>query len=448
MQSNNSNKSSINPSSTQLKRSALSLLLLCSVGFSACGIDHRPQYKNKTFGRVATPEAPELPVIEPPQGETPKEPIVPKPDPVIEPEDPRDPPPQPEPPINEVLGHYSFMGYFNLETVHRITKGNGHQDGRVTSGGTLDNIIAELLAFVLGPDPEERLSMQVTMTGEDSSVIKQFGKTEGGDRISELKGEESQSGTQLLDWVMPNDEKSVDCPTPFICIKRMVWQPQTGKPLTYCYRDMASKKTALIPYSANPHFSTEAFQRAIGRGIQSRPIEVVKLDGIVSCEDEDTIVRDVKPVVYNVSLGSLLDQNAPKFMRVATFTRLFANVEIILKFSLYNPDTGKLYVPSKGPYIDQLTRLNSKMRFFINNTENVIVKIEQTIQQELRTEDPETVIRNIARKYGTGAAKLARLALVFDRDTQGIQLVHSFEFCTHLDVIQNPYNHCTGRFQR
>jgi hypothetical protein len=32
-----------------------------------------------------------------------------------------------------------------------------------------------------------------------------------------------------------------------------------------------------------------------------------------------------------------------------------------------------------------------------------------------------------------------------ENNIEGIQVNYSFEFCTHLSVIKNPYNHCTGQ---
>ena len=118
-------------------------------------------------------------------------------------------------------------------------------------------------------------------------------------------------------------------------------------------------------------------------------------------------------------------------------------MEVSIQYSLYHSSRKQPYLPKEGPYIDQLTRLNSQMKFFLNTSEHVMVKLERTVQSPLKLEGSQ-IADAIRETYGDAAAYLAELLFPKDGDTMGAQLIYSFEFCTHLGVIENPFNHCTG----
>ena len=353
---------------------------------------------------------------------------------------------EPEAPSNQMLSHYGFGGYFNLGTVHRILRGSDEINGEISTGGLLDDMLSGVLSLVIGEDTRETLKMLIRQNGEGRNTVQQAAITEGGDNIAAIKGDESQSGVQYLDWVLGDSERSAQCPRPFVCIDRMVWSPNSGNTMTYCYRDPITKQRLAIPYSANPHFSAEAFAIIIGRGIKSKPIDVVSHPGNVSCDDKNVETRAIRQVVYKLSLGGLHDQRRPGFLKKAIHRGLVADAEVIIDYSLYHPTLKQPYLPKHGPYIDQLTRLNSRMKFFTSDKEHVMVKIERTVQSPLKLEGSQ-ITEFFREAYGDWAATAVGLIFPADSDTEGAQMVYTFEFCTHLGVVRNPFNHCTGRVE-
>jgi hypothetical protein len=399
------------------------------MSLSSCGIDQEPRWKDKNFGELdqSAPET-NLP-LPPPDRQLPPE---------ADPETPE--------PNNQLLSYFGFNGYFNLDTIHRITRGTDEINGEVSEGGVLDNLLSKIIGTIIGENTRETLSLMTRRNGEGRNSIQQVGTTEGGDKIAAIKGDESQSGIQFLDWVLGNSKRASHCPTPFICIDRMVWSPASGSTMTFCYRDPDTKERIAIPYSVNPHFSSESFANAIGRGIQSKPFEVVSHPGNVSCDETQVETRDVRLVIYKLTLGALGDQRRPGFLKKAIHRPLSADTEVILNYSLYHPTMNQPYLPKRGPYIDQMTRLNSRMKFFINDAEHVMVKIERTVQSPLKFEGSK--ITDFFREaYGEWTGDAVAQVFPSEGDTEGAQMVYTFEFCTHLGVVKNPFNHCTGRVE-
>jgi hypothetical protein len=391
----------------------------------SCGIQKKPHYSDKTFGQERQTE--DLPMDE----ENANGPRTPETE---------------EPPAayDQLLSHYGFSGYFNMNTVHRIVRGSDEINGEISAGGVYDSMLASLLTSIVGEPVKETLEMVVRQSNSDHNLVTQKVETTGGDNIAIFKGEESQSGTQYLDWVLPSSEKQNNCPDAFVCIERMVWVPVSGETMTYCYRDPKTKKSISIPYSPNSQFSADAIAEAIGSGITSRPIEVYVHPGKVNCDDQNLEVRDRRFIIYKLSQGNLADQNQEGFLRKAIHRSLNADMELIIEFSLYHPELRQPYLPKQGPFIDQLTRLNSKMKFYLNSVDHVIMKLERTVQSPFSLEG-SAIADAIRETYGEVAAYIAEILFPKDGDTKGVQIVYSFEFCTHLGVIQNPFNHCTGK---
>jgi len=395
-------------------------------GLACCGVDRKPHYPDKTFGQGKNQTDTSEDANGPGRGENPS---------------------QPE---NTTLGFYSFNGYFDLNSVRRMLRGDENSDGQVSEGGITDSLVATALSFIIGESSEEKLAMRVQQTAAAQNSVSQNVHTAGGDAISEFKGEGTQSGTQDLDWALQQEALGVSggtaCPKPFVCISRMVWRPVSGETMTYCYRDYASKKPMVIPYSANSNFTAEAFRAALGNGYTSQPIEVISHPGDVACHHEDNTVLDVNLVTYHLSVGSSGDQNKPDFLQRAVHSPLKSDNEIIVEYSLYDAQRGRSYVPKTGPYIDQRTRLNSRMRFFTNSDEHVIVKIERTVTSSVKLEP--SLIADFARNaYGSAIGGTFDYFAAKEFDMEGIQLNYYFEFCTHLAVVKNPMNHCTGKTQ-
>jgi hypothetical protein len=396
----------------------------------SCGIDKKPHYHDKNFGRTSDD------VTESGDNETTVDPSNPEMDPPADRE--------PESPKDKLLSHYGLMGRFNMDSVHRMFRGADTVNGQISTGGALDDALSQLLGFVIGEHTRESLEMTIRQNGEGQNIVTQDANSGGGDNISTLKGEESQSGVQIIFWALPGNPLSASCPGPFVCAERIVWVPKSGGTMTYCYRDHGTKKPIVIPYAPNPHFSVEAYKDAIGDGLRSTPIEVVTHPGNVACDNPEIETRDVNLVSYQIKLGDASAQHKPGFLQRAIFKPLKVDAEVIVDYSLWNDALSIAYLPKTGPYIDQLARLNSRMRYFVNSSEHAFVKIDRTVQSPMKLEG-SVVTDFIRQTYGTIAADLVDYIFPRENDVEGVELIYSFEFCSHLGVVANAFNHCTGR---
>jgi len=394
-----------------------------AISVVACGVEKKPHYSDKTFGQG--------PTTAPNEGSGNG--------------DSRD---SAEETGNPTLLHQAFGGYFDLNSVRAIYYGLDPRNGQVSEGGVIDGIIATGLSFMVSEDSKETLEMIVNQQNTETNVVKQHVQTDGGDALMSFKGEsESQSGTQTLEWALSNDETSGvvnTCPKTFVCLKRMIWRPTSGKTKTYCYRDHATKKPVTIPYSANSNFSREAYQAAIGDGLTSKPIDVITRPGDVSCDDPEAVTLDINQVVYQLSLGDMSAPAHPDFIRRAKVEPLNVDNEVVINYSLYDPSNRAPYTPKKGPFIDQLTRLNSKLRFFMNSSEHVIVKLETTVTSPFRFGTSSTA-QFLKDAYGSSIGDSFAALTGQENNIEGIQINYAFEFCTHKSMVKQPLNHCTGQ---
>lgn len=386
---------------------------------NACGVDERPHYPDKRFGQgPGDPDADGTGTDD------------------VSSE-----------PANQTLLHQEFTGYFDLTSVRAIYYGEDPNNGHVSQdNGLIDNAIGTALSFIIPGDAKEKLEMLVQQQSKEIKAVTQTVQTDGGDALSKFKGEDPQSGSQFLEWVVGSGQTSsgTQCPKTFVCIKRMVWKPSTGKPFTYCYRDYATKAPVAIPYSANSNFTKEAYERAIGKSYVSKPIEVTSHPGEVACDDPEKITHDVNTVTYKLSLGDLSSQASPDFHRKATNKPIKADTEVVIEHRLHDVQRDQPYIPKKGPFIDQRTRLNSKIKFFLNSSEHVVTKIERTVMSPFKFGTTSTV-QFLRDAYGETVSGAFSALTGPENNIEGIQVNYSFEFCTHLSVIKNPYNHCTGQ---
>lgn len=415
---NKTPKSSLLVSLTCL--SALSLAL-----FNGCGIDENPHYPTKRFGQST--------------------------DTLADIEDTSDiggSESSPEP-ANQTLLHQKFAGYFDLTSVRAVYYGEDPHNGHISGdNGLIDNAIGTALSFIIPSNATETLEMHVKQQSSTVKSVTQAVHTDGGDALSNFKGEDSQSGTQQLDWTTAqpasNQIDVTHCPKTFVCINRMIWKPKTGKTFTYCYRDHATKTPVSVPYSANSNFTKEAYEAAIGSGYTSKPIDVTSHPGEVSCDDPEKITYDVTPVTYKLSLGNLTSQADADFHRRAIHKPLKADTEVIIEYRLHDMRRGEPFIPKRGPYIDQRTRLNSKIKYFVNSSEHVITKLERTVMSPFKFGTTWTT-QFLRDAYGEAVSGAFSSVMGPENDIEGLELKYSFEFCTHLSLIENPYNHCSGQ---
>jgi hypothetical protein len=403
---------------------------LVACGISSCGLNKKEHYPGKTFGKTTEDQTPEAADPQPDLPPPDSEPTVPQ--------DPEDP----VIPTDQVLSHYGFGGSFNLATTRRIFRGaDSDRNGSISTGGALDTLAAKALKYVIGDQTAnvESLSMLIQQNGVGHNTVTQKVITAGGDNISQFKHEDTQSGTQIIDWALTGTAVSASCPRQFVCIERMAWVPKSGTSKTYCYVDRETQTPVSIPYSPNSNYSKEAFAIALGAGLTSRPIDVIAHPGNVKCDAPDLEIRDRKPVQYKLTMGT----RSISGMIRATHRPLPSDAEIVIEYSLLGGESLTPYLPKTGPYIDQLTRLNSKVSYFINSEKHVMVKIERTVLSPLKLEG-SAIADYMRENYGQWAAWAFEWAFPAHNDTEGVQLLYSFEFCTHLSVVPNYYNHCTG----
>ena len=204
------------------------------------------------------------------------------------------------------------------------------------------------------------------------------------------------------------------------------------------------QKTSHNTLQCEFQLSREAYQAAIGDGLTSKPIDVITRPGDVSCDDPEAVTLDINQVVYQLSLGDMSAPAHPDFIRRAKVEPLNVDNEVVINYSLYDPSNRAPYTPKKGPFIDQLTRLNSKLRFFMNSSEHVIVKLETTVTSPFRFGTSSTA-QFLKDAYGSSIGDSFAALTGQENNIEGIQINYAFEFCTHKSMVKQPLNHCTGQ---
>lgn len=416
----------------------------------SCGIDKEPHYdEEKTFGRdpVVLPLSnptpmPPPPILPAPPTETP----APSPEPGVE-----------EPPLTtgrDMLGSFKLLGYFDSRSASRIVRGSG-SDGEVVNDGLLDPALKGLLALLTRDDSHETLDMTIQENGYTRASVVQKAHTANGDFLSGLIGAEGQSGTQTLDWALAQDSEERECPQPFICVDRILWKPEQGKTWTYCFSDRDSNKSLAVPYAPNPQFGLDAFKDTIpSEGRRSKTFWMTSHPGLVSCEDPQRFTWRRDLFQWKLSLGDKSATRQRDFLKKAIHKPLKVDAEVVVEFGLFNPDLNRTYQPKGPPFIDQISRLNTKTRYFISTANHTFVKIERTVQTPLEL-SLAGVLTTLADDRGgllsqliTGAATGLRELFSSDSSTTGLQVNYLFEFCGHKAASGDLYDHCTGRVVR
>jgi hypothetical protein len=415
------------------------------LALTSCGIDSSQHFGEKTFGQTPTvnvDDAPRTPPTPKPKQNDPETP------PVTPPVEPQPDPKPSEEKYDQVLSDFNFQGHFNFDSARRILRGPDAVHGEISQGGTIDYFLKQFLGYLTGDRSDEYLNMKIQQHSKGLNDVAQVGKSDGGDRISKFKKDPSQSGTQKIDWQLPSADSKNTCPSPFICAARIVWIPLDGATNTFCYRDHDTKEFISIPYNANPNFGSDAYKSVIGDGLDSSPFEVIKYVGEAKCGDPSAAILDVRLVTYKLALGNLSDTGRSDFLQIAVHKPLTATTEVVIDYSLFDSITGQNYLPKHGPFIDEAAHLNSRMKFFINDAEHTMVKIDRTVQSTMPLEGSQ-IAKFLRDTYGSWfpLAWVAERLLPPGNDTEGVQINYSFEFCTHLSVIKNPYNHCTGQVE-
>jgi hypothetical protein len=394
---------------------------------AGCGVSTSPHYEGeKTFGRTSEVdphadsdmEGSDIEETDHQSDPIPPSPIDPEPvtndeeTPVID---------EPTTSGHDLLGHYSFKGYFEVDTLARIIDGRGIE-GELVSDSFLDSMVKGYFENVTNVEGPETLDLVTNEDGRGRQKVEQIGHTTKGDRVNETNNNsESQSGKQTLYWNLDQDFLAASgCPKTFVCVDRITWQPERGDEWTYCFYDKESKKPIAVPYSPNTHFGPEAFKAALGpTGEVRRKFIISKHSGLHSCDSPDrtTLTRHV--LEWKLSLGNLIPSREPGFLKLAKYRPLIPDTEVSISYQPYSESLGRSYQPRKAPFIDQMSRFNSKIQYFLNSKEHVFVKMIRTVQAP--TSGLSTWIAN------------------------GMQVNYVFEFCTHKAIVEDPVNHCKTR---
>lgn len=392
---------------------------ILALTIASCGIDNGNHYgpDNKTFGQDKSQNQELTHPTPRPRVATPT-PTPAQPTPTVSPT----PPPTTElpPPStgDALLSEESLAGYFDIKSLKRIVRGPG-AEGTFSSDSIMDSALRGIFGKIVKNDSVEFLDVLIREEGEGRQVVLENAITGGGDRLAELqKTGETKSGMQKLHWVLGEHG---NCPKTFICADRIEWHPVHGQLWTYCFKDMITDKAIVVPYAPNPNFGPESFAASIPNGaIESQPFIMTKHPGSVKCDQAHIITQDRQLIQWKVSIGNLNDSRQPNFYRKAKFEPLTPDTEIVVEYGRYSEDLGRRYQPKQAPFIDDISRFNSKVRYFLNSQEHALAKVILTVQSPI--------------------------SVPMSSDTTGVQVDYVQEFCFSRDVGkgEKSYNHCTG----
>ncbi|MCX6126125.1 MAG: hypothetical protein NTV34_15445 [Proteobacteria bacterium] len=421
------------------------------LSLTSCGVQDGPHYQEqKDFGRdpVATPLVTEETRTEAPpeiaKTSVPKHTAA-----EIEEKLPVEPPSTSG---HDLLGHYNFKGYFDSSSVARIVNSSG-SDGEITDSGIFDPILKGLFDLLTSDESNETLNILTHEDGHTKQAVTQKAHTENGDFLSYLKGDDAQSGTQILDWLLATTDSVSECPRPFICVDRIQWQSEDHSEWTYCFQNPDTKSQVVVPYGPNSQFGLEAFKAALPKGsLKGTPVVMIKHPGLVSCDNPNVETRSRQLIQWKISMGDLSRARKPGFLKKAIYKPIAPDAEIVIEYQPFNSRLSRGWQPKKPPFIDQVSRFNTKVRYFLNSQERSIVKIERTVQSPM-VNPVELATTSLRKTYaGTFFASLIDQAITglqnifsMHENTTGLQVTYSFEFCGHRAANADRFDHCTGR---
>lgn len=413
--------------------SRISFVTIAALALAGCGVESDSHYNqdDKTFGHDKPPPRPTIQALAPtPQSTTAPAvatatptptatPIVPTPTPDPVPTEPDEPPPSSG---HDVLSRESFSGYFNSKALRRIVKGTGDEATFSDMRSFAEQGFTFLFKKLTADESNEKLDMLVREDGDVRQIVSQTVSTAGGDKVAKTNGQkETKSGMQQLFWMLGGQG---DCPRVFVCVDKIQWTPKEGQSWTYCFKDLKTDGPISVPYAPNPNFGPGSFKSAIPEGsILSKPFYMTRHPGLVACDDTRilTLARDL--IQWRVAIGNLNDTRSPDFFRKATHTPLVPDTEIQVEYSLYSEKLQRGYLPPQGPYLNDISRFNRKSRYFLDSKEHALAKITLTMQTSF-----DSVLPGL-------------------RDSSGLEVEYTQEFCKHVDDNAPQLNHCTGKME-
>lgn len=237
-----------------------------------------------------------------------------------------------------------------------------------------------------------------------------------------LVGGESESGTQILERLVGNDEIPGACPTSAICIRSMVWKPNNGNIKTYCYRDALTGQPTLLPYAPAPNFPARDAKKAAG---SYGPFRVETYDGTVDCAAQGF---NQKPAETHKVMIRFIFNSKPKFeyaVKKRNFTKADYSVRVLVD------KLGKESVLNEQPYVDAITRMQAESEYFISSSEKSLLKVIKRTRKSINFPGDNTWIGSLVRGFNSVSP------------ITGIMMDIHAEFC--MDMMDHAFeNHCNA----
>lgn len=237
--------------------------------------------------------------------------------------------------------------------------------------------------------------------------IQLFGKQTYGDEVSGVSnliqegvsstadlgvhfGGESESGQQILERMVGNDDVEGACPTAAVCIRSMHWIPTNGATRTYCYSDPETGESTLFPYAPAPNFPAKDAELASG---SYGPYLVSAYPGKVDCSKREKPVEATGK--QEVFVRFQFNANPKMDYRVRTSNLVEPDYSVRVLVEKYRTNTQR----DMKPYLDDLTRLQAESEFFINSKEQMLVKVIKTSHKTINFPGDNSIWGRLVRGY-------------------------------------------------
>lgn len=356
-----------------LRKVAVSLLALAPAALSliSCGrVDRTPHYDDpKDYGRTPVAvETPADPVDSGVPGSTPASVRVSAPAP------------------ETVVASVMFKGSVDPESFRFITYG-----GTVLNPWDLPGA-KYLKSYFEG---EQSILFYGRQTYGDEatgvSLLIQDGISNSAD-MGVLVGGESESGTQVLERLVGNDEIKGSCPTAAVCIRSMLWKPVSGAVKTFCYKDWKTGEPVLMPYAPAPNFPAKDAQKAAG---SYGPYRVETWDGQVNClspgSDQKPIESHNIIVRFKFNPAPAMKYTIKKKNKIAPDYSVRVTIDKMGRESPLN----------EQPYVDSFSRMQAESEYFISSQAKSLLKIIKRTRKSINFPGDDTWIGTLVRGYNT-----------------------------------------------
>lgn len=406
------------------------ILMVTLVSATSCSPSNDAHFPDKkTFGKKendSTTNNPPLDLDSNTPGNSPSEPTGP-----TEPEPGETQQPNPdqeeEYTFDQTLFHFQFQGGFDQKSLQRIVNKSSSgpvKEGELVSNNILiDPLVDSFFSNAINVQGPETLDLIIRENGKGFFKVPMIGLTTKGDNLQRENGSsETASGDQILYWTTDAEALARStCPKTFICVERLTWQPTKGQDWTYCMRHPQTRLPMPVPFSPNPNFTKDAFEASVPTKLESPVVLVSKHPGIQSCDDPEIVTQSIDTIKWTVTPMSAAASTQRGFYKYATYNSLPADVAMKIDIQRYSYPLGRTFQPRKAPYVDQSTRLNSRVIYYLNTAERVYTKAVRSSQEPVNT-FPGTFVSN------------------------GIQVDYHFELCQPVSATTPTFNHCTGRW--